>query len=315
MSTSSTPAIPPRSALRPKASQAELFAPGSTLFTLPVGEPLAKTPSLSSGSDGEMSEDAPARSPTREEKERGIFFGKKKVAVVERDPFKVRDGRGAKESKTGVYTRESMSRRCSQNGSLTLYAAPTYPGACGPRPSHFPSHVYTPTNFQLYPTPSPGPSRSASTASSSESGPDTPQTPLSPTFRTFGKTTMAGLRRISGQIASYSNSHSQSPVSPGFPSNPRDSYFSYSSTTSRQSSIGPITPQSAQSPGGAGLGVGLSEKDGVTLSSFPMPPDSSPSIKRTVVTVAEAPKGRRKPVPAAEAEVATAGHPNGVHAL
>ena len=110
----STPVIPPRSALRPKASQGELFAPGSTLFTLPVGEPLAKTPSLSSGSDADGHEygydDVPVRSPTIEEKERGIFFGRKKAAGVgvERDPYKVRDGRGPTESKTGVYTRESF---------------------------------------------------------------------------------------------------------------------------------------------------------------------------------------------------------------
>ena len=77
-----------------------------------MGPPLAKTPSLSSGSDGDVFDDATAHAQAgtssrtaRREKERG-FFGKKEVSL-ERDPHRVRDGREAKESTTGVYTRTS----------------------------------------------------------------------------------------------------------------------------------------------------------------------------------------------------------------
>lgn len=119
----STPAVPPRSALRsappPKLqlSRPEVVERGSSLYTLSMGPPLAKTPSLSSGSDGDVFDDAnthptpgsAGRSPALKDKERG-FFGKKVVAI-ERDPLKVRDGREAKESQTGVYTRMSTLPR------------------------------------------------------------------------------------------------------------------------------------------------------------------------------------------------------------
>ena len=283
----------------------------SSLYTLTMGPPLSKTPSLSSGSDGDVFDDANAQqqagpSSTRQQKERG-FFGKKEVAL-ERDPLRIRDGREAKESTTGVYTRESTSCRQSLDSELTLFSALTFPGACGPRPSHFPSHVYTPPTFNLYPTPSTtsvasaGPSRSASLSSASNSNsnsneansPQTPQSPVSPTLRVFGNKTMAGLRRISDSLASYSPSQSSS----------RDSYFSYTSTSSRQSSLGPITPNSVSFP--AGLGVGLTEQDGITNSSTPTGIRSRPmSTMGSADDVAshgikrpgEAPKGKRKPVP------------------
>lgn len=167
---------------------------------------------------------------------------------------------------------------------LTI-SAPTFPGACGPRPAQYPTHVYTPTNFQLYPAPSSaGPSRSSSTTSSNE---DLPQTPISPSLRMFSNKTMAGIRRISGSLASFDPR--QSPTTT--PTSNRDSYFSYTSTSSRQSSI-IVTPNSINFP--AGLGVGLAEKDGITATKA----ESSPMQRRPTEEL----KIKRKPVPNAEIE-------------
>jgi hypothetical protein len=212
--------------------------------------------------------------------ENGVF-GKKRIGT-DRDPHKIRDGLGPKESPSGVYTR--MSRRILALELNADLIAPTFPGACGPRPAQYPTHVYTPSNFQLYPAPSSaGPSRSCSTSSSEG---DLPQTPISPTLRLFSNKTMAGIKRISGSIASFDPRSSPTPT----PASSRDSYFSHSSTSSRQSSWGPITPNSATFPFSAGLGVGLAEKDGLTAKG-----ESSPMTRRPT----EEPKIKRKPVPCA----------------
>lgn len=118
MSGATTPVIPPRSALRSVPAPKRLDLGDSLEFhTTPLGPVLFKTPSLSSGSDGDIFDDATthlpagtayrspiATSPSVEERERG-FFGRKKLAL-ERDPARVRDGRESKESHTGVYTRK-----------------------------------------------------------------------------------------------------------------------------------------------------------------------------------------------------------------
>ena len=174
-------------------------------------------------------------------------------------------------------------------------SAPTFPGACGPRPAQYPTHVYTPTNFQLYPAPSSaGPSRSCSTSSSSE---DLPQTPISPTLRMFSNKTMAGIRRISGSLASFDPRQSPTPT----PASNRDSYFSYTSTSSRQSSI-LVSPNSVNFP--AGLGVGLAEKDGITASKV----ESSPMQRRPTEEI----KIKRKPVPSAEVDEEAEGLAGGI---
>jgi hypothetical protein len=121
--TPSTPSIPPRSALRgsPRhrisVSRPELTERDSSLYVLEVGAPLTQTPSLSSGSESEVADDATARmsasmarrstipSASEKEKDTGVF-GKKRI-VSDRDPLRIRDGLGPKESPSGVYTRES----------------------------------------------------------------------------------------------------------------------------------------------------------------------------------------------------------------
>ncbi len=185
------------------------------------------------------------------------------------------------------------------------WPAPTFPGPEGPRSSHFPTHVYSPSGFTLHPTaprPTPnnyayesssgGPSRSASMTSTSSS--DT--SPITPTGRfsfVAGKT-LAGLRRISNQIT---------PVSV------RDSYLppvTASSIHSRDSSVGPTTPTSATRPkessyfpptSPAGLGVG-SIGDGQTSwrakGSVLFDEETSSAPRSPQQPVA---KGRRKPVP------------------
>ena len=196
-------------------------------------------------------------------------------------------------------------------------SALTFPGAQGPRPSHFPSHVYTPSHFQLNPT-SPtsatstpvnytytaaGPSRSAS-VSSAES--DMPMTPASSNsrFSSFSGKAMNGFKRISHQIKPTS-----SPPAIKMPLSARDSYFPSSIGNDVQRVNAPSTPiatpraQSYSSQrvsfSSYGLGVGLSETNGQTLGSSP---ESSPS-SRTVSydessdKVSPQAKGRRKPVP------------------
>lgn len=114
-----TPVVPPRSALRsvppPRSASLapEVLERGSSLYGLPLGPGYTRTPSLSSGSDEDVFDDAtthlPAgtvyRSPVEDKENDRGFFGRNKLAV-ERDPLKVRDGREAKTSPSGVYTRE-----------------------------------------------------------------------------------------------------------------------------------------------------------------------------------------------------------------
>jgi hypothetical protein len=110
--------VPPRSALR-KPSQTHLDSASisqrpslsernSSLFVLEVGAPLVQTPSLSSGSESDEVETRVAPNMAR----RSIFendglnvFGKKRVGT-DRDPHKIRDGLGPRESPSGVYTRK-----------------------------------------------------------------------------------------------------------------------------------------------------------------------------------------------------------------
>jgi hypothetical protein len=117
---SPAPLVPPRSALR-KPSQTRLNSAStsqrpslserdSSLFVLEVGAPLVQTPSLSSASESDEGEPRVASNMAR----RSIFendglnvFGKKRIGT-DRDPLKVRDGLGPKESPSGVYTRKPL---------------------------------------------------------------------------------------------------------------------------------------------------------------------------------------------------------------
>ncbi|OCF36694.1 hypothetical protein I316_01290 [Kwoniella heveanensis BCC8398] len=216
----------------------------SSLFRLPVDQPIALTsspvpspvsPAFSSGSPASHGQ-GPA-SPNAGETSFG--FGRRKVSrALERDPHKIRDGMMAKTSSSGVYT------------------PPTFPGAQGPRPSHFPSHVYTPANFALYPAQTPISPSASSTHSSSSSQSDStapPRTPISPTGR-IGKA-MTNIRRFSSTITQVkektgivnnNNSHQRAITTPMLESEyyymPPSSSFESSTTHSRQSSWGPQTP-------------------------------------------------------------------------
>jgi hypothetical protein len=123
-----TPAVPPRSALRgsprhrTSTSRPEVAERDSSLYVLEVGAPLEQTPSLSSasgsgsGSESEVT-DIPSRIsgnmgrrstlPVTEKEKDYSVFGKKRI-VSDRDPHRIRDGLGAKESPSGVYTRMSL---------------------------------------------------------------------------------------------------------------------------------------------------------------------------------------------------------------
>jgi len=122
LTPSPAPIVPPRSALR-KPSQVfieKTDSPsrplvqerGSSLYVLDVDAPLEPSRSLSSDSGYEET-DATSRisaSMARrstipaEAKEHGVF-GRKRIGT-DRDPHKVRDGLGPKESPSGVYTRK-----------------------------------------------------------------------------------------------------------------------------------------------------------------------------------------------------------------
>jgi len=116
---SPAPAVPPRSELRkpsqtlpnsgPSSTRPSLSERGSSLYVLEVGAPLVQTPSLSSGSE---SEDLDTSRVAPNMARRSIFdenvFGKKRIGT-DRDPLKVRDGLGPRESPSGVYTRMSFS--------------------------------------------------------------------------------------------------------------------------------------------------------------------------------------------------------------
>ncbi|WWC89517.1 uncharacterized protein L201_004441 [Kwoniella dendrophila CBS 6074] len=173
----------------------------SSLFRLPVDQPLDQsspsTPTTISPVKSSHSPTSAVESPSANDT--SFSFGKRKSSkVIERDPLKVKDGVQAKGSSSGVYTPS------------------TFPGAQNPRPSHFPSHVYTPTNFSLYPQASPISPSSSSTHSFSSSHSDStapPITPLSPTSR-ISKAVSSNMRRFSSGIVSlkdktYSNSDSK----------------------------------------------------------------------------------------------------------
>ncbi|OCF60404.1 hypothetical protein L486_00037 [Kwoniella mangroviensis CBS 10435] len=148
-----------------------------SLFKLPV-DPLPPPPMTPASPTFSSSiKESPSNDST-------FGFGKRKSSkAVERDPLKVRDGLQAKESTSGVYT------------------PLTFPGAQGPRPSHFPTHVYTPTNFSLYPQGDSPASPSGSSSSSQSDSTAPPKTPLSPTGR-LSKAVSSNMRRLSSGIVS-----------------------------------------------------------------------------------------------------------------
>ncbi|WVW83697.1 hypothetical protein I302_105718 [Kwoniella bestiolae CBS 10118] len=158
-----------------------------SLFKLPVDPPLTPTP-ISPTSSTSIRE-----SPSSD----GAFgSGKRKGSkAVERDPLKVRDGLQAKESTSGVYTPS------------------TFPGAQGPRPSHFPTHVYTPTKFSLYPQTGYPVSPSGSSSSSQSDSTAPPKTPLSPTGR-LSKAVSSNMRRLSSGIVSLKDRTSYGSTTP-----------------------------------------------------------------------------------------------------
>lgn len=253
----------------------------SSLYLLPVDQPLLvdDTPSLSSGSS-DAGSPRPLESPLPDVGRHG-----RKPKGLERDLLKVRDGADAKRSSSGVYT------------------PTTFPGAQGPRPSHYPTHVYTPSGFTLltvepcatptnhaYGSSSGVPTRSTSVSSStSGSGSGSDSSPVTPTdrFSAFASKTLAGLRHNSNQVTPASTSIS---------------------VHSRESSAGPSTPVSVTrnrdypsyfpptSP--AGLGVGLGDDTHTTWS-----PKGSILFNETHHTgLMKSPqqpqaKSRRKPVP------------------
>lgn len=307
-----TPIVPPRSRLRAAAPPP---LQQSTSYTLPVDEPLApsplRTPTLSHGESSDHG--SPAEAPYSPNGETVVFGGRKKsVASLGKDPLRVRDGASPRRSSSGVYTRMCLALNVSR---CTDPTAPTFPGAQGPRPSHFPTHVYTPSNFQLNPTSPPtatpagyqytaGPSRSSSVSSTESESPITPASNSS-RFSTFSGKALTGLKRISHQITS-----SSAPPAVKMPLSARDSYFPSSIGSDVPRVYTPQTPisasrtQSYNSVNGSflsyGLGVGLSETNGRTSGSSPesMPRsgtvlfDDSADSKTSPLA-----KGRRKPVP------------------
>ncbi|WVF71634.1 hypothetical protein IAT40_006442 [Kwoniella sp. CBS 6097] len=209
----------------------------SSLFRLPVDQPIAQnisspipspvSPAFSSGSPALNGPASPNAGET------SFGFGRRKASrALNQDPHKVRDGMMAKTSSSGVYTPS------------------TFPGAQGPRPSHFPTHVYTPTSFTLYPAQTPISPSASSTHSSSSSQSDStapPRTPISPTGR-IGKA-MTNIRRFSSTITQVkekpNHNHQRAITTPMLESDyymPPSSSFESSTTHSRQSSWGPQTP-------------------------------------------------------------------------
>ncbi|WVQ82193.1 hypothetical protein IAT38_004321 [Cryptococcus sp. DSM 104549] len=212
---------------------------------------------------------------------------------VERDPYKVKDGVEKKQSSSGVYT------------------PTTYPGPCGPRPSHYPSHVYTPPNFSLHSRRDSGsnpisPSSSVRSSSSDHSDSTAPPgTPITPTGR-FGKALTSQAKRLS-TMAGLGKGRRDLERDSYFPST--TSSFDSSLSHSRQSSWGHSAQTYHDSPSGyfypssQGLGFGIEEE--LQLHSSPvkserpqsvatvMGLESGAEIKKTVTPV----RGRRKPVP------------------
>ncbi|WWD17474.1 hypothetical protein CI109_101915 [Kwoniella shandongensis] len=279
----------------------------SEIFQLPVDPPLPleeyRTPVLpSSPVAGTLeSPSGPNRSPGSNG-DSILTFGKKKSGkVVEKDPHKVRDGAEKKASSSGVYT------------------PMTFPGASGPRPSHFPTHVYTPPTFTLHPTkpqPQPiSPSGSSIHSSSSSHSDSTapPATPLSPTTR-FSKA-LSNVKRFSTNIKGQKDSqhpHAHDYFIPASISLESNSTANHS----RDSSLGPQTPTSSYQPhtpvGGyfppisAGLGMGLPEDVGSQGSRTRAQSTSATTVlfdhgvesgKSPMQSPSLGHKGRRKPVP------------------
>ncbi|WVQ67866.1 uncharacterized protein L199_006071 [Kwoniella botswanensis] len=148
-----------------------------SLFKLPVDPPPPPPITPISPTFSSSIKESPSNDST-------FGFSKRKSSnAVERDPLKIRDGLQARESTSGVYT------------------PPTFPGAQGPRPSHFPTHVYTPTNFSLYPQGDSPASPSGSSSSSQSDSTAPPKTPLSPTGR-LSKAVSSNMRRLSSGIVS-----------------------------------------------------------------------------------------------------------------
>ncbi|WVR07204.1 hypothetical protein IAU60_004245 [Kwoniella sp. DSM 27419] len=288
----------------------------SSLFRLPVDPPLVQDQDVSPvplSVNPLNTLGSPATSPSATETSFG--FGRRKGSkVLEKDPHKVRDGASVRSSSSGVYT------------------PPTFPGAQGPRPSHFPSHVYTPASFTLYPavaTPiSPSASSTHSSSSSQSDSTAPPQTPASPTSR-VGKA-VGNIRRFSNNISisqlkdkiqpvSGSSTHQRSVTAPivegAYHIPPSTSYESSTNAHSRQSSWGPQTPHSSRMisppvmqhsdsgyfpplplPSSAGLGFGPFENDGYrrfrTQSADASILFDAPASQSTGA------RGKRKPVPA-----------------
>ncbi|KAK8864228.1 hypothetical protein IAR55_001474 [Kwoniella newhampshirensis] len=299
---------PPTAIHSSEASARVVGQKKSQMFQLPVDRPLpqeeSQTPVLPSPLSGTFeSPNSSSRSPGANG-DSILTFGKKKGGKnLEKDPYKVRDGAEKKSSSSGVYTPS------------------TFPGASGPRPSHFPTHVYTPPTFTLHPTrPSPQPispsgSSIHSSLSSHSDSTAPPATPLSPTTR-FGKA-LSNVKRISTNIKGHKDiQHPQAhehflPPSASFESNSTTSH-------SRDSSLGPQTPTMShqsyhlQSPTGgyfpplsAGLGVGLSENVGYegrrarsqSIDAAVLFDHGAEGGKGQLQSPSLGHKGRRKPVP------------------
>ncbi|ORY32589.1 hypothetical protein BCR39DRAFT_378944 [Naematelia encephala] len=251
---------PPTEKSSSPPQQVSLPAPLSPSHTLP-------TPSLSSSSSSDQELDQP------------IFLGRKQRGKSGGDPFRIKDGAMTRAPSSGVYT------------------PPTFPGPQGPRPSHFPTHVYTPPGFALYPTKpqpqpntyfdsahAPVPTYSRTTSiSSTTSASDEPglQTPSSSRFSL--SRAKLGLRRISHTV-----------------STPRTPKEEYNSTPITLLPPPPLSAGSAASvnsgwpatPPGHGIGVGLVEREGRTgrvlfEDENGMMVKTSPDVR----------KARRKPVP------------------
>ncbi|WRT66186.1 uncharacterized protein IL334_003139 [Kwoniella shivajii] len=259
----------------------------SSSFRLPVDPPMSQsetqpqyTPSLRSPVSPASPASVPGISPNANETT--FTFGKKKGSkIMEKDPMKIRDGVQARTSTSGVYT------------------PMTFPGAQGPRPSHFPTHVYTPSSFALPLSPSESSSQSSSSSQSDSTVP--PKTPLSPTGR-ITKVMSTNIRRFSNGIVSLKDKSPNSdpntrnhqraittpmmeehniPTSHSFESNTSahsrgSSWASWGPSTPQQSYKTPSMPQRSESgyfptlSNGAGLGVGLDDLEGKSALNRPV---------------------------------------------
>lgn len=300
------PVIPPRSALRtapagptsppqrsPRSPRPAVRERDSSLYPMSPAEPSYVPPEVMGSPSSLSGPSETGELANGDASKHGWSFGKKgkkhRDELPCKDPYRVRDGLPHRGSTSGVYT------------------PPTYPGPQGPRPSHFPTHVYTPPGFLLYPTETPeSPSRSSSLSSSASDSPQTPTSPVTP--GRFGPRVAAAsysLKRFSTSLAS--------PAPEG--------YFTRSFSDIRKSWSASRTPSIsdrdafvpkavygdayAEAPTyfppipvrGAGLGVGLAERP---VENQPEALVASP--RSTSWGFDETPrKGKRKPVPKVEA--------------